>query len=148
DLPNPYRTVENHFKLPEGRKWGAISAIDIDKDGGSVWIAERGVGNSGCPSNPGIDPVLLFDASGKLVRSFGAGLILSPHGISVDRDGNVWVTDYQDNAPRPPKPGVTATKGHQVFKFSRDGKLLLTLGDPGGGAAPRYFFQPNDVAVA
>src|SRR5678815_1517993 len=88
DLANPYRTVENHFQLP-GRMWGAISAVDIDKDGRSVWIAERCGGNSGCPANPTVDPVLLFDSTGKLVRSFGAGLIMSPHGIYVDREGNV-----------------------------------------------------------
>src|SRR5215211_1786159 len=40
-LPNPYRTVENHFKLPEGRMWGSTSAVEIDKDGKSIWVAER-----------------------------------------------------------------------------------------------------------
>ena len=160
DLPNPYRTVENHFTLPEGRKWGAISAIDIDKDGRSVWVAERCGGNSGCPANPTVDPILLFDASGRLVRSFGAGLILSPHGIDVDRDGNVWVTDYQDNAPRgergtrgtrggPVGAAAGATKGHQAFKFSPQGTLLMTLGDAGGSNEEgKYFYQPNDVLVA
>ena len=44
--------------------------------------------------------VLKFDATGKLVKSFGAGMLIFPHGIHVDRDGNVWVTDGQDNAPR------------------------------------------------
>src|ERR1041385_2237434 len=73
DLPNPYRTVENRFKLPGGRMWGAISAVDIDKDGRSIWIAERCGGNSGCPGNPTVDPIVLFDATGKLIRSFGAG---------------------------------------------------------------------------
>ena len=75
----------------------------------------------------------------------------------MDRDGNVWVTDYQDNAPRPAggargrggPVGIQAgaTKGHQVIKFSPDGKVLMTLGDPGGSVDPQYFFQPNDVAV-
>jgi sugar lactone lactonase YvrE len=75
----------------------------------------------------------------------------------VDRDGNVWVTDYQDNAPRPAGGArgrggpigiqAGATKGHQVIKFSPDGKVLMTLGDPGGSVDPQYFFQPNDVAV-
>ena len=45
--------------------------------------------------------MLKFDATGKLVKSFGAGLLIFPHGIHVDRDGNVWVTDGQDNAPVP-----------------------------------------------
>jgi len=161
DLPSPYRTVENHFKLPEGRTWGAISAIDVDRDGQSIWIAERCGGNSGCPARPTVDPVLLFDSSGKLVRSFGAGLIMSPHGIHVDRDGNVWVTDYADNAPRAARGGTPeaeagrgrggaagASKGHQVFKFTPEGKLLMTLGMEGGSSDTGYFYQPNDVQVA
>ena len=156
DLPNPYRTIESRFTLPDGRKWGAISAVDIDKDGKSIWVAERCGGNSGCLANPNVDPIVLFDGSGKLIRSFGAGLLVAPHGIYVDREGNVWVTDYQDNgrggrgrggapAGTPPAP---ATKGHQVFKFSPEGKLLMTLGTAGGSNDGAYFYQPNDVLVA
>src|ERR1043165_5530392 len=89
--PNPYQTIEGWAKLPEGRTWGSTSAVDIDKDGTSIWVAERCGANSCTGSD--LDPVLLFDKDGKLVRSFGKGLIASPHGITVDRDGNVWVTD-------------------------------------------------------
>jgi len=155
--PNPYRTVENWAKLPDGRMWGSLSAVDVDKDGKSIWVAERCGGNSACLESPAVDPILHFDASGRLIKSFGAGLMVSPHGIYVDREGNVWITDYQDNAPRPAAgagrgrgpvgAAARATKGHQVFKFSPDGKLLMTLGDPGGGVDPQYFFQPNDVIV-
>jgi DNA-binding beta-propeller fold protein YncE len=155
DLPNPYRTIEQHFKMPEGRTWGSTSAIEIDKDGRGIWIAERCGANSCLNSN--LAPILRFDASGTLVKSFGEGMLIFPHGIYVDRDGNLWVTDGQDNAPRPegqrggaslsgPLPG--ATIGHQVFKFSPDGRLLMTLGKPGGAAEPGYFYQPNDVLVA
>jgi sugar lactone lactonase YvrE len=114
-----------------------------------------------------LDPILHYDASGKLIKSFGAGLLVGPHGIFVDRDGNVWVTDYQDNAPRaargtggaagaagqgrrgtaPAGPLPGATVGHLVYKFSPDGKVLMTLGKPGGGVEPDFFFQPNDVLV-
>ena len=140
---NPYRTVENWAKLPDGRTWGSLSAVDVDKDGKSIWVAERCGGNSACLESPNVDPILHFDASGRLIKSFGAGLMVSPHGIYVDRDDNVWITDYQDNAPRPAAgagrgrggpvgAAAGATTEHQVFKFSPDGKLLMTLGDPGG----------------
>jgi streptogramin lyase len=177
DAPNPYTTVKDYFKLPEGRTWGSTSAVDIDKDGKSIWVAERCGGNSCLDRATGkmsdLPTVLKFDASGKLVKSFGAGLLIFPHGIHVDKDGNVWVTDGQDDAPVPargaggagrgaagaeagraaapagpvgPRPG--ATHGDQVFKFSPDGKVLLTLGKPGGAASPDYFYQPNDVITA
>jgi streptogramin lyase len=156
DLPNPYRTVEGWAKMPDGRTWGSTSAVAIDRDGQSVWVAERcGVNN--CVGST-LDPVLKFDATGKLVKSFGAGMILSPHGIVVDKDDNIWVVDCActigggrrggaaGTAPAP--PAADPTKGHQVFKFSPDGKLLLTLGKPGGGRDPEFFFQPNNLLVA
>src|SRR6266478_5959907 len=167
DAPNNYTTIKDYFKLPEGRTWGSTSAVDIDKDGTSTWVAERCGQNSCLDRATGkmsdLPTVLKFDASGKLVKSFGAGLLIFPHGIHVDKDGNVWVTDGQDDAPVAargggagraaapagpigPRPG--ATHGNQVFKFSPDGKVLLTLGKPGGGASPDYFYQPNDVITA
>jgi streptogramin lyase len=153
--PNPYRTIEGWAKMPEGRTWGATSAVDIDKDGRSIWVGERCGANS-C-LNSELPSVLKFDASGKLVASFGAGLMIFPHGIHVDRAGNIWLTDGQDNKPRaargapadaplPPPPAKLV--GHQVFKFSPDGKVLLTLGTPGGGTGATGFFQPNDVVTA
>jgi DNA-binding beta-propeller fold protein YncE len=180
DAPNPYQTIEGHFKLPEGRTWGSTSAVDIAPDGRTIWVAER------CGSNSCLDratgqmnqapSILKFDTSGKLLASFGQGMLIFPHGIHVDAQGNVWVTDGQDNAPAPargggaaagggaagggapaagqgaargpapvPAPNPAANKGHQVFKFSPEGKLLMTLGKPGGAAGTDYFFQPNDV---
>jgi len=173
DATNPYRTIEGWAQLPDGRKFGSTSAVDIDRDGTSIWVAERCGRNSCLDRATGemmnLPTILKFDASGKLVKSFGAGMLIFPHGIYVDKDDNVWVTDGQDNAPLPasgaggpgagangrsaaptgpigPRPG--ATKGNQVFKFSPDGKLLMTLGKPGGAAEPDYFYQPNDVIVA
>jgi len=187
DAPNPYQSIEGWAKLPEGRVWGATSAVEIDKDGKTVWVAERCGGNSACVADPttgkmsDIDPILHFDENGKVIKTFGHGLLAAPHGIFVDRDGNIWVTDYQDNAPRPargagrgagggrdaaagggrdaaggqaargrgpagPLPG--ATIGHQVLKFSPDGKLLVSIGKPGGALEPDCCYQPNDVLVA
>jgi sugar lactone lactonase YvrE len=163
EAPNPYQTVENHFKMPEGRTWGATSAVDVAPDGKTIWIAERCGANTCWDAKAGkmsdLDVVLKFDQSGKLLTSFAKGMMVFPHGIHVDRDGNVWVTDGQDNLPRrasgtpadtplPPPPAKVI--GHQVFKFSPEGKLLLTLGKPGGNqpgqpADPASFYQPNDV---
>jgi len=171
DPPNPYQSIEGAFALPDGRMWGSTSAVEIGKDGRSIWVAER-CGVNSCVTEPTtgkmspLDPILHYDASGKLIKSFGAGLLVGPHGIFVDRDGNVWVTDYQDNAPRAPRGAGTpapvagaqgrrgvagplpgATIGHLVYKFNPEGKILMTLGKPGGGVEPDFFFQPNDVLV-
>ena len=115
--------------------------MDIDRDGRSVWVVERCGGNSCAGSQ--LAPILKFDASGALVKSFGAGLFVVPHGLFVDRDGNVWITDASDGT------NATPGKGHQVFKFSSDGHLLLTLGKAGvPGAGPDTFNRPSDVLVA
>jgi len=135
--PNPYVTVEHWAKLPDGRMWGSTSAVDIDRDGKSVWVAERCGANSCEGKND--PPILKFDTTGKIVKSFGEGMFLFPHGICVDKDGNIWVTDGHA------KDG----KGFQVFKFSPEGKVLMTLGKPGvGGDTPDTFDEPNDVAIA
>src|SRR3984893_9862536 len=147
-LPNPY--VGAPFgKLPAGRTWGSTAGIGVDPDGKSVWVAER-CGAFAPPSamKPGapfacdgsnLAPILKFDEQGNLVKAFGAGMFVLPHGLSVDRAGNVWVTDGVG------KDG----KGHQVFKFSPDGKVLLTLGKAGvAGSGPDEFNAPSAVLVA
>jgi DNA-binding beta-propeller fold protein YncE len=143
DLPNPYRTIVGWAKMPEGRTWGATSAVDIAKDGTSIWVAER-CGDNSCVGSS-LDPILEFDAGGNLIGSFGAGLLLSPHGIAVDPEGNVWVTDCACTGA---SLRDSTGRGHQVFKFSPEGKLLMTLGTKGGAKDPGYFYQPNDVLVA
>src|SRR6185436_9925025 len=78
--------------------------------------------------------ILEFDGdSGALIKSFGAGMFLVPHGITIDGDNNLWLTDV----------GL-----QQVFKFSHDGTLLLTLGEPRvGGWDATHFNQPTDIAI-
>jgi sugar lactone lactonase YvrE len=147
DGPNPYRTIRNWGTMPAGREWGAASGIDIDRDGTSVWVAER-CGTSCAGST--LDPVLKFDQSGRLVRSFGSGMFVWPHSVHVDRDGNVWVVDSRRTTPDELKkfPGEKV-KGNVVVKFSPEGKVLLTLGKPGvAGDPPDAFTDPNDVATA
>lgn len=148
-LPNPFRVIENHFKLAEGRWWESTSAVDVDQDGKSIWIADRCAANSCAGSR--LNPILKFDQSGALVRRFGAGMFVLPHGIHVDRDGSVWVTDArgatEDERARSPD---AANKGHAVYKFSPDGRLLLTLGTPGrpGDGTGALLNEPCDVATA
>jgi DNA-binding beta-propeller fold protein YncE len=135
--PNPYNTVEDWAKMPEGRSWGSTSAVNVDRDGKSIWVGERCGANS-CAGKKD-PPILKFDSTGKLVKSFGEGMFIFPHGMAVDKAGNIWVTDGQ---------GANGI-GHQVFKFSPEGKVLMTLGKAGvAGDGPDTFNQPNAVAIA
>jgi streptogramin lyase len=137
DFPAPYGSATSFGQLPAGRSWGGTTAVAIDPDGKSVWVFER-CGGSSC-ANSDLPPILHFDPSGKLLASFGAGMFVFPHGITVDHEGNVWVADADG------KNG----KGHQVVKFSPDGKVLMTLGKAGmPGDAPGYFNRPTGVAIA
>ncbi len=134
--PNPYRTITNWYTFPEGRTMGSSSGVAVDKQG-HIWIAER-CGANTCVGSK-VDPILEFDGSGKLLKSFGSGMFVFPHGLTIDKEGNIWVTDGQG------REGI----GHQIFKFSPDGKVLMTLGKPGvAGDGPDTFNQPNAVAIA
>jgi NHL repeat len=135
-LPNPYRVIENWAKMPEGRSWGAAGGVAIDSKG-NVWVFERCGANTCAGSDAA--PILEFNPSGVLGRSFGAGMFVFPHALYIDKDDNVWAVDNDG------KDG----KGHQVMKFSPDGKLLLSLGTPGvTGDGPNTFNRPSGVMVA
>ena len=137
-LPNPYEAIDGWAKLD--REWGAISAVYPDGNG-NIWVADR-CGANLCVGSD-LDPVMLFDPDGNLIRSFGAGQIVWPHGMFVDADGAVWVTDAVGYAPVP--DGV----GHQILKYSPDGELLMTLGVEGvAGEGEGIFNKPSDVLVA
>jgi len=137
DGPNPYKSVFDWAKMPPGRTWGSSAGVDIDADGKSVWVIDRCGANTCYGSN--LDPILKFDASGRLVKSFGAGMFVFPHGIHVDRQGNVWVTDGQGRG----------SQGHQVIKFSPNGQVLMRLGQAGvAGNNPYNFNMPSSVFVA
>ncbi len=134
--PNPYRTADRWFTLPAGRTMGSSSAVFVAPTG-HIWVAER-CGVNSCAESQ-LPPVLEFDAAGKLLKTFGAGMFIFPHGIWIDKGGNLWLTDGQ---------GANG-KGHQVFKFSPEGKVLMTLGKAGvAGEGPDTFNQPNAVAIA
>jgi sugar lactone lactonase YvrE len=136
DLPQPYRTTRDWGQLPPGVKWAAVTAIEPAPDG-TIYVIHRCFANS-CAGRSEA-PILKYDAGGKLLKSWGAGMFIFPHGATVDRDGNLWLTDARGENG----------KGHQVFKFSPDGKVLMTLGRAGvSGPGPELFDQPTDVLVA
>ncbi len=138
--PNPYTTVEGIWgKLGGDRTWGATSAVFPAQDGsGNIWVAER-CGQNLCAGREDVPPILLFDSDGNLLKSFGAGMFVWPHGIFVDAENNVWVTDARGG------DGI----GHQVHKFSEDGELLMSLGVAGvAGEGETIFNAPSDVLVA
>ena len=136
DLPQPYTTSRDWGQLPPGMKWPAVTAVEPAPDG-SLYVVERCFENS-CAGHTE-PPILKYNAFGQLVRSWGEGMFVFPHGATVDRDGNLWVTDANGDGER----------GHQVFKFSPEGRVLLKLGKAGvSGSGPDLFDQPTDVAVA
>ena len=157
---NPYRTwdnpsqgVDGWVNLPAGRRMGAVGDVTVDPDGVHVWAVVRcdafdpisapgRFGNECVDSD--LDPILKFDHEGNVVESFGGGMFIWPHGMDVDPDGNVWVTDGVGAARTP-----EGTRGHQVVKFSPDGEVLLTLGTPGvPGGGRSHLNGPSDVVVA
>ena len=85
-----------------------------------------------------------FDDDGTFVTSFGAGLLIFPHGIHVDSEGNVWITDAQG-----PREGAEEL-GHRVIKFSPSGEVLLVLGEAGvaGDWSDHLLNTPCDVITA
>jgi hypothetical protein len=140
NLPHPYTTIRDWGTLPDGRTWGSVSAIEVDRDGVHIWVADR-CGANAC-SGSDLDPIVKFDSEGNSVLSFGGGMIEWPHGMHIDEHGNVWVTDARGSQD--------GTKGQAVYKFSPTGELLLTLGTPGmrGDGTGPLLAEPNDVITA
>lgn len=136
DLPQPYRTTRDWGALPPGMtSWPAVSAVEVAPDG-IIYVVERCAGNS-CEgrSEP---PILKYDPQGRLLKAWGEGLFNFPHGATVDARGHLWVTDSRGGNG----------KGHQVFEFDADGRVVRTLGKAGvSGSGPELFDQPTDVLV-
>ena len=150
-LPNPYRIAEGWAQLPNGRAMGAVGKVVIDPDGQHVWavvrcerLEEQARFGDECRDSK-TDPIVQFGADGKVAKTFGGGMFIWPHGLAVDREGNVWVTEAvaTNRIPKGDK------RGHIVVKFSPAGKVLLTLGTPGvEGSGPDHFTSPSDVVVS
>jgi streptogramin lyase len=160
DLPNPYRLAEDWPTLPpnmNGGRWGEVIRVHVHSDG-NIWIFHRCFntvppGSATCvgrgEANP---PILQFDPSGKLLKAFGAGMFGYPHGFTVDRDGNLWVSDVNDSDTvlgMPARNAAGAVLGQEVLKLDQNGKVLMMLGKMGvGGSSTDTFDRPTGVAVA
>lgn len=107
-------------KLPKSIELGRCSGVGVNSKG-EVYLFHRGK-----------QPIIVLDSTGKYLRSWGDDIIGEAHGLRIDRDDNVWVTDIGN---------------HQVFKFTKTGKLLMSLGKAGtAGDAIDEFNKPTDVA--
>ena len=140
DLPNPYEpAIRNWAKLPDNRAWGSTAGIEIGPHN-EMWAIDR-CGVNSCEGS-GLPPIHLLDRStGMPVRSIGAGLFVFPHGLHIDREGHIWVTDALSS-----KDGK---KGQQLLKLSADGGVLMRLGTAGAaGGGPDHFNEPSDVVTA
>jgi sugar lactone lactonase YvrE len=140
DIPSPYNPGEHQWATPPaGKPWGSSAGLERGPHG-EIWSIDRCGANScdGSDKNP---IVLLNPKTGTAIRSIGAGLFVFPHGLHVDKSGNIWVTDGAIS-----KDG---TKGLQVLKLSPQGKVLLRLGTAGQrGDDNSHFQSPSDVITA
>jgi DNA-binding beta-propeller fold protein YncE len=110
--------------MPEGFAFGRVSSIATDSQG-NVYVFHRGKRG---------DPLIVFDKDGRYLRSWGGGMFVNPHNIRFDAEENLWITDNQ---------------AHQIFKCTKDGKVLMTLGVKGErGVDERHFGGPADIAFA
>lgn len=113
------KPVQNYFKLPRDFTLGPCSAVAVSTQG-EIIVFHRGK-----------KPLMVFDAEGNFLRSWGDDLIGSAHGLRIDSDGHVWTTDIG---------------GHRVMKFDSHGKLLLSLGSGKPGNSDDQFNKPTDLA--
>lgn len=127
-----YQQVDN-WGLPAVGVWGVMSAVGVDAND-NVFAFKRSDPDQKSP--PLSSRIMVFDSSGKLLRSWGENFVLSAHGLRLDNNGFVWITDKT---------------GDQVFKFSPSGELLMTLGKKGVAGdmdSKDAFNGPSDVVVA
>jgi len=143
---NPYLEYHNgNWPDLPGVKLGVVSAIKMDPDGKHLWLLQRCGGNN-CASSQA-DPIIEMTLDGKFVKSFGGGVTAFPHGFALTSD-SIWVTDGAPHGDPRATVGEQLHKGDQIYKFSRDGKLLMTLGTAGGwGCDESHFNGPTGVAI-
>jgi peptidylamidoglycolate lyase len=136
-LTQGYQLVADWPRLPQGFLLGNPTGMDMDSSGNLVVFHRAGrrwPASGIMPKEKIEDPTILvlYPDNGALVRSWGGGMFIMPHGLKIDQQSNIWVTDV----------GL-----HQVMKFNADGTLLMTLGEAGvPGKDDVHFDKPTDVA--
>src|SRR5579872_1126476 len=134
DAPNPYHLVSDWAHMP--RPWAPTNNVFVD-DRDNVWVMDR-CSDKGCLGSAN-SPIWELSSDGKVLKNFGAGMFAFPHTVKPDPQGNIWAIDGD----------AREGKGNQVFKFSPDGKLLLTLGKAGqSGTGADVFDRPTGIAFA
>ena len=120
-----YTPVPDIFKLPAGVNFGPCSGVAVNAK------------NNVLVFNRGEHALMEFDSSGNHIRTMARGIFTNPHGLRIDREGNIWATD---------------TGSHIVVKMTADGRILLVLGVKGRAGEwhqaghLRCFDEPNDLA--
>src|SRR5437867_5647610 len=130
DAPNPYKQVTAWAHMP--RAWAPTNNVFVDgKD--NVWVMDR-CEDKGCLVSHEA-PIWELSSEGKVLKNLGAGgMFAFPHTVKPDADGSIWAIDGE----------AKEDKGNQVFKFSPDGKVLMTLGKAGqGGKGTDVFDRPT-----
>jgi sugar lactone lactonase YvrE len=125
---SPYTVVAGWGQLTAPLKWGEVPNVAIDPKG-TVFVFTR--------TEP---PVVELNAAGAVLKTWGQGMFVWPHGIRFDRDGNLWITDGR----------AANGNGQMVYKMTADGsRVLMTLGTKGvSGDGPNEFNGVTDVAIA
>jgi len=130
-----YQEVKDWPSLPASVQLGEVAGVAVDRNGHVLIFHRPGRGFTPDATTKLTEPTVIeIDAdTGKLISSWGANMFLVPHGIAVDAQNNVFLTDV----------GL-----QQVFKFTHDGKLIFALGEPRVGAwDAKHFNQPTDIAI-
>ena len=117
-----YVPVQHGLKIPSGVELGASSSVVWTKDNHLILF------------NRGPNPLMEFDPRGRLLRTWGQGDYVRPHGMRLDPQGNIWTTDVN---------------GHTVRKMNLDGEVLLTIGKMGEAGEPEdgLLFEPTDLTI-
>ena len=103
-----YKVIENWEQIPNGYSWKETAGVITDEND-NVYVFSRGD-----------HPMMVFDKNGTFLKSWGEGIFSRPHGLSKGPDNTIYCTDDGD---------------HSVRQCTLDGKILMTIGNPGNSSS-------------